>query len=370
MKHSIFILIFLFVSTNLFPFNPTDTTDWELKPSLKYDALCFLNVMTADEFYLKYYQNEYDKFKDRLTLQATHALTNLKKKIKDDKGKIISAWLCLYFSATSDENVDEMLKTLNNPETMKANFKQSPYFLDEDWEFFVSLKDDLQTVFEWLKEINFEDYWRETISVKAENKIKEFNNDVSKYNVIGKVEEHLGFNLPSNKITVYMLYYSQPHGIKITGTRFLTDAAWPFGILIRTASHEMMHPPFDLKNDSLLISTLTKLKTENFLMEKVLNHNPSFGYNSFEGFVEEDCVQALDQIINEKLGIVRDSKKRWQENDDGMHVLAITLYSIMKEENYNEKKEVFRDFLIRNIENGKLLNGNIEKTYNQFYSLK
>ena len=63
----------------------------------------------------------------------------------------------------------------------------------------------------------------------------------------------------------------------------------------------MMHPPFDLKNDSELISALNKLKDDKFFMDKVLNHNTSFGYNSFEGFVEEDCVQALDQIINENL---------------------------------------------------------------------
>lgn len=148
---------------------------------------------------------------------------------------------------------------------------------------------------------------------KLESKITEFNKEVSQYNVIGSVEEHLGFKLPSNKITVYLLYYSQPHGIKITGTRFLTDIAWPFAILMRTASHEMMHPPFDFKNDSVLIQTVRRLKEDRFLMDKVLNHNPSFGYNSFEGFVEEDCVQALDQIINEKLGIPRDARKRWQE---------------------------------------------------------
>ena len=49
-------------------------------------------------------------------------------------------------------------------------------------------------------------------------------------------------------------------------------------------------------------------------------------------------------------------------------MLAVTLYSIMKDENFNSKNEVFRDFLIRNINNGNLLNGNIETTYNKFYS--
>jgi hypothetical protein len=37
-------------------------TDWQLKPSLKYDALCLLNVLSGDPYYLHYYQAEYDHF--------------------------------------------------------------------------------------------------------------------------------------------------------------------------------------------------------------------------------------------------------------------------------------------------------------------
>ena len=38
------------------------TTDWELKPSLKYDTLCLLNALSGDAYYLHYYQAEYDHF--------------------------------------------------------------------------------------------------------------------------------------------------------------------------------------------------------------------------------------------------------------------------------------------------------------------
>jgi hypothetical protein len=36
-----------------------DQTEWQLKPSLKYDALCLLNVLSGDPYYLHYYQPEY-----------------------------------------------------------------------------------------------------------------------------------------------------------------------------------------------------------------------------------------------------------------------------------------------------------------------
>ena len=113
---------------------------------------------------------------------------------------------------------------------------------------------------------------------------------------------------------------------------------------------------------------LERLKDDAFLMEKVLNHNPSFGYNSFEGYIEENVVRALDQIINERLGIAKNARKRWKEEDGGMHVFAAALYHIMKEEQYNQKNLRLRDFLIHAINTGKLDPGQIEKVYDNFYS--
>jgi hypothetical protein len=130
----------------------------------------------------------------------------------------------------------------------------------------------------------------------------------------------------------------------------------------------MMHPPYDLKNNDKLRSAMETLRKDEYLMDKVNNHNPSFGYNSLEGLFEEDCVQALDQLICEKLDMPRDPRQRWTENDDGIHVFAVALYQVMKEENYNSKKEVFSDFLIRMIENGKLASGTIKAWHDKFYS--
>lgn len=344
------------------------STIWEMKPSLKYDACCFLNILTADSFYLTYYGEEYNKFKDKITPEASDALSGLRKKLKEENGIIISAWLCLYFSAAEDTTLKQVLITLNNMEDLKSNFSATPYYSDENWKIFESVNKELKMIFKFLIDIKFENYWRENILPKVEAKIEEIKPDLPKYDVIKENENYLGFKLLSDTITVYMLYYSQPHGIKITGTRFLTDIAWPFNILLRTAVHEMMHPPYDYANDIELRTTIETFRNDDFLMDKVLNHNPSFGYNTLEGLFEEDCVQALDQLINEKFGISRDAKKRWKENDDGIHVLAIALYQIMKDKNYNQKNEKFRDFLLRIINEGTLKPGTIKNYYNKFYN--
>ena len=343
-------------------------TNWKIEPSFKYDALCFLNILTGDPFYLKYYQKEYDKFKPLIIPEAESSLKNIKETLKDKNGRIISAYLCLYFSAVEDSTIDQMLSTLDDTRKLKTNFEKTPYHDEESWKLFMSVNGDLKTVLKFLKAINFDDYWIKNINPIVQKKIDEVKPNLPKYDVIKENEEFLGFKLPSNEITVYMLYYSQPHGIKITGTRFLTDVAWPFKIVIRTAAHEMMHPPYGINHSKKLSDAIESLRKDDFLMGKVKNHNPSFGYNTLEGLVEEDCVQALDEMINEKLGIAWDAHERWKINDDGIHVFAVALYQMMKEENYNSKHEVFSDFLVRMIESGKLAAGTIKDWHEKFYS--
>jgi hypothetical protein len=106
------------------------------------------------------------------------------------------------------------------------------------------------------------------------------------------------------------------------------------------------------------------------LMDRVKNHNPSFGYNTFAGFIEEDSIQALEQIINEEFKTEVEAHRRWKENDDGMHVFAVALYSTMKSENFDGTRGKFREFLLRVIRSGKLSAGKIKPLYEAFYQTK
>jgi hypothetical protein len=178
----------------------------------------------------------------------------------------------------------------------------------------------------------------------------------------------LGSPRPTNRITVYLLYYSQPHGIKITGTSFLTHYSYPFRIVLRNAIHEMMHPPYDLAHDAELRTGLEALKSDAFLMDKVEHHDKSFGYNSLKGLEEEDCVQSLEQIIAEKFGMGGDPRAYWRMQDGGIHVFAVTLYQLMKQQNFDGSKESFPVFLKRQLKSGAFANGKIEKMNQQFFN--
>ena len=51
-------------------------------------------------------------------------------------------------------------------------------------------------------------------------------------------------------------------------------------------------------------------------------------------------------------------------------VMAIVLYQVMKEENYNSGNLKFRDFFLNKINEGKLSAGKIKDYYDKFYGLK
>lgn len=296
------------------------------------------------------------------------SVDSLYKKLKIDNEIIISAWLCLYFSALRGGEFDDLIAALNDPKDLKDNFSKTPYYDDESWNIFLSIKNELINIFTYLKVNGFKEYWENNIRTKIQSRIDEIKPGLAKYDVIKENEKMLGFKLPSDTITVYMLYYNKPHGIKITGMRFLTAIDWPFEITIRTSAHEMMHPPYDYKNDIELVQVISSFEKDEFVMDKVNNHNKSLGYNTLDGLFEEDCVQVMDQLINETLGVSKDARQRWKESDEGIHVLAISLYQIMKAEKYNSKNEKFRDFIIRINKEGKFVQGNIKGYYDKFYN--
>ena len=104
------------------------STDWELKPSLKYDTLCLINALSGDPYYLHYYQAEYDHFNPRFNPEERESFRQLKTIIKEGRGGIISAQLSLYFSAVSDETLEQMIQTARDSSLMRASLMKTPYW--------------------------------------------------------------------------------------------------------------------------------------------------------------------------------------------------------------------------------------------------
>ncbi len=339
-------------------------TDWQVIPSFRYDTLCLLNTLTGDPFYVEFNQETYDHFKPLLTPEAEVALASLKRIIKDEGQSIISAMLSLNFSAVAGESLADMVHTLDNPLPVQTGLQQSPYYDEKDWNTFLKSRDDLRTIFHFLETIHFPDYWQNTIRPQVEKVIQTIAAYLANYDVVSQLERMIGLTLPSATITVYVLNYTRPHGIKVIGQRFLTDASYRPEIALRTAVHEMLHPPYNLDADQPLREAIEGLQQDPFVQGKFSTHNPDFGYNTFTGYIEENCVRALDQLVNETFNIARNPQERWRDEDDGMHVFAAALYHTLKTQGFTGG---FRDFLLQSLQTT-LAPGKVKAVYDAFYA--
>ncbi len=344
-----------------------DSTVWDVQPSFKYDTLCLLNILSGDPFYLRYYKPVYAHFEPLMTPDVKAAMAAIKKSIKDEGGGIISAQLALYYSVVPAKTLDELIAATRDAGPMQQALEKTQYYDPDQWKAFDKVRPQLITVFEFLKTIHFRDYWQAKVRPGVEKHAAKLQTQLSHFNIIPLQEGILGHPLPSNRITVYLLHYVLPHGIRITGTRFLTGEPYPMRVVLMNAMHEMLHPPYDWEHDTVLRQSLETLKADKFLMQRVEHYNPSFGYNSFQGFAEEDVVQASDELVGEQIDQAYDPFTRWKLSDDGMHVLAVALYELAHVQHYDLHKESMRDFIVRMVKTGKLAPGRIEPRYRRLY---
>lgn len=155
----------------------------------------------------------------------------------------------------------------------------------------------------------------------------------------------MGHELQQGRIEVILLHYSRPHGIRIQGGRFLTNDGYPASIVLRNAAHEPLHPPYDAAN-SRVAETIADFAKDSLIVRIVRNHNPSFGYSTVAGYVEEDAVQALEQIVSERLGIAEPAAVRWRQADEGVHLLAAAIYHLIRETEFSDAGGRFESWFV------------------------
>lgn len=341
-------------------------TNWQLKPSLKYDALCLLNALSGDPYYLHYYQAEYDHFHRLFTPEEQAAFVQLKHVLKDENGGIVSATLTLYYSMVDDETLPQMIDTAHDSSAMQAALKKTAYWTEDGWRQYDKARPSLEIALRALDRVGFPAYWRQIAEPRAQKRIRELATNLPSYNIIPAIENRVGFALPSQTITVYMLNYSEPHGIRISGLRFLTHVSYPFSIVLHNAIHESMHPPYNYEDPSVK-QAVDLLGNDALIDEKVKHHDSSFGYNSARGYIEEDSVQALEQIVSEQFGIGRNPCHYWEQQDGGMHVLATAIYVDFKEALAKNPAPYSRWF-VGAVTNGQLRGEALKGTVDQFFS--
>jgi hypothetical protein len=340
-------------------------TRWSFTPSITFDALCLAGVLADDPFYVQYYEKQHEELGHRLTPRAREAFKRITARSRADGG-IATAWLALVFSGSDAKTLAQLVAAAKHPAAIEKKLKASPYWDDAGWKRFEDLRPDILTVLRWYRDIDFLTYWRVDAEAPVKAALAELQPELQKADVIPLVEHVLGRKLDTGEIRVIATRYCRPHGIRVLGDRFITDPTYPkeqvLAIVGGTSVHELLHPPFDPK-DPRILRAIAVARDDAFVQSRFKGHNPAFGYNTIEGLFDEDSTQALDQIINEKIGFAffgGDPAQRWVKSDEGLHVLAAAIYTLMKQEAFLESGQDYPTFIDRMVREGRLAPGRIE----------
>ena len=303
-------------------------TKWALSPSIKYDAFCLINTLMGEQFYINYYPRVFKHYDSLLTPVARNSLNELRQ-YKNKRGIILSAFLCNIFYQLPDSSLAEVLQKINDKSRMKKLLTSDNYAAVSD------IQKELSTVLEFLLENGFEKNYNREVIPAINTRITVLLPLVNKYNIVYNIEKTVGLPLSTDSIRFYLMRYSSPHGISINNTTFLSEYTYDVSITLKVAIHEMMHPYFN-SFPSDVKKAIKGLKKDSLIYNAFLNHDKSFGYNDFEGYIAESCVRALEQVISSQLGLGTGENNHWKTEDKGMHVFGAILIQKMKSGGFPE----------------------------------
>jgi hypothetical protein len=334
------------------PAAPTPRTRWKVSGSEGLDALCFLGPLSGDAFYARYYSEELARFLPRFDDAAVTTIQQLKASSKE-QSRLMGPFLCVVFSAGPTGTLDDLRGALAKAEErLLPGYRASPYWDATAWDWFLEARPALTRVLEALSSAGFPSFRRDLLGDQVERRASALRERLAGVDVIAEQERLLGRRLQED-IAIDLLHFSKPHGIKVIGQRFLTHLSYSDALVIRNAAHEILHPPFDAAHPAIR-AALDVLRQDALLTRIVADHDPSFGYTTLEGLFDEDTAEALEQLINERLGVAVPARERWRRADDGMHVLAAGLYGLLKADGFDRTGGAIQEWLGRAAKDGRL----------------
>jgi len=328
-------------------------TRWSIRSPEGLDALAFLGPLSAKPFYARYYEAEIAAFKPRLSAPVLEAMMSLHAD-SDAAGGLLWPGLTLVFSGGPVATLGDLLASLDAAETvLRPSFQASVYWDDADWARFMAGRERLRLVLAGLRDSGFAAFRRDLAEAPAAKRTAELTTLLSGLDVIAEQERLLGRRLDPG-IEINLAWFCRPHGVKVQGQRFIAHVGASDQVMVLTAAHEILHPPFDMAGPTAR-ACLGVLEKDALFARILAEKDRGTGYNDLEGILNEDTCQALDQIIQERLGyVMRPAAERWTRGDQGMHVLAAGLYGLLKADGYDRTGGNIEDWMLAAARSGKL----------------
>lgn len=306
-------------------------TRWLVRASEGFDAIAFLGPLAGGSLYTRYYAADVAAFAPRLPAPVRHDVAALWAEAGAAGVGLLGPALCtLCSTGGNDRTLDTLLAALAAPDArILPAYYASPYWKADDWRWFTRAAPRLTAVFAAMRDAGFARFRAERAGDLAV-RVGEVRRALGGYDVIAWHEKLTGRSFDPT-VEVVLLQFAKPHGIKVQGQTFLQAADYDTATTVRVAAHEMLHPPVRMDGPAAR-AALAVLARDPLIPRIVREHDPRWGYT----LLDEDLVEALDQLISESLGVARNPADRWRKADDGMHVLAGGLYGLLRQDRWVE----------------------------------
>lgn len=346
---------------------PVVRTRWTITASEGFDALAALGPLSGQPLYAPHYEREIAAFAPRLPVEAKGALAELQARASA-AGKLLWPTMANVLSYGATDAVGDLLVSLEAPERrLLPGYRESNQWDAGSWDLVTAGRAELATVLAGLRTAGFGAFRESLVGDRLATRAPALAAALARYDVIAEQERLIGRSLQPT-IGVVLLWFSKPHAVSVGGQRSLSHFDYPVETVVRIAAHEMLHPPFPM--DGPAATAALRVLDANPMMVRILKeHDPAFGYNTMEGILNEDTVEALDQIVSERLGVARDPAERWRKADDGMHVLAAALYGMLKAEGYDRTGGDIERWMADAAASGKLAPGRIAASASRIMGL-
>jgi hypothetical protein len=348
-------------------------SSWVIQPSLWFDTVCLIPLLAGLPFYTSRHERDARWWQDRFASAGQDAhdgLSVLRDEIADRAAKPLPAFLALWTSPAAGpthratESLDGLIAAVADPELLVSAMRETSRRWNEaDDRLFRSVRPALLAVLEGLRAAGLAEWWAEHAEADLRRRCGELSDSFAAYDLVPLVEQHTGVSFEARAVELCVLRWAAPHGIRVTGTRFLTDIRYDADRVLNIAVHELLHPPWP--KDHPVQDRLDALAADPFLAARFTGRDPAAGYNTWASYTEEDAAQALDQFLNTQLG--RNTRgepaPRWTEADGGMHVLALLLHDTLRRGGYDPAAGRYADFLARALSDASIWPRDLEARY-------
>jgi hypothetical protein len=305
-------------------------THWKVGWQQGLDACLLLGVLSTPSMQSEAYPEENHYWSEKLSPATRDALAHVRKLIDAENG-LLGPTLALYASAGPTNTIEDAIAAFAKPDSMRVTLAGTDFWSgDEAWKSEIQYFPSVVTVLTDLAQNGFTEYWNTRKQPLVEAKVTTLREELSRVDLIGEQQRYVRRAL-NPEIEVYLSAFSEPHGIRIVGQRFLTSYAYPTRIVKLNAAHEIFHP-FLLPTRPETNRIVARLSADPLMKKIDARPDKSDGYGSITALVEEDMVQSLEALVSQALGFGRaDMGAYWREQDGGIHVFAAAAFHAMHE---------------------------------------